>query len=254
MAGSRSAVAVSAALVRLEPLAWPARRCGHAQMQAGERPAVPVTHEHVRHAELAVGGTALVGRLLGLPAAGDGRRAEIADLDLVPVQRSGDHLAERIPGHPLGLVQYEAERANQPEVVRRELGQGGSVGGAFRLGPPGADGEYLCAGVTGHCGLLSLCVGASGAGAVIGRPCRYICGGLFPADWPPSIGSTVPVTNDDCSEQSHSTALATSATVPVRRIGTDSPACRCASGPAAARWWVRIGPGATTLTRMPWSA
>ena len=90
--------------------------------------------------------------------------------------------------------------------------------------------------------------------AVIGWPCRYICGGLLPAAWPPSTGMTAPVMNEDRPEQSHSTVCATSETEPVRRIGTESPASRCASGPAASRWWVRIGPGATTLTRMPWSA
>ena len=41
--------------------------------------------------------------------------------------------------------------------------------------------------------------------ADIGWPWRYICGGLFPADCPPSIGTTAPVTNAACSEQSHST-------------------------------------------------
>ncbi len=45
----------------------------------------------------------------------------------------------------------------------------------------------------------------SRVGADIGWPCRYICGGLFPADCPPSIGTTAPVTNAACSEQSHST-------------------------------------------------
>ena len=37
----------------------------------------------------------------------------------------------------------------------------------------------------------------------------------MPADWPPSIGMTVPVMNEDSSEHSHSTARATSAAVPV---------------------------------------
>src|SRR4029077_7226077 len=45
-------------------------------------------------------------------------------------------------------------------------------------------------------------------GASIGWPCRYICGGLFPAACPPSIGTTVPGTNDDFSEHSQSTTPA----------------------------------------------
>src|SRR6266508_2500694 len=67
-------------------------------------------------------------------------------------------------------------------------------------------------------------------------------------------GRVAPVTNDDWSEQSQTTVAATSSGRPTRRIGVDRPASRCASSPAAARWWVRIGPGATTFTRMPWSA
>jgi hypothetical protein len=69
----------------------------------------------------------------------------------------------------------------------------------------------------------------------MGWPGRYICGGLFPAACPPSTGSTVPVTNDDWSEHSHSTTCATSAGLPTRRIGVDCPASRWACGPAASR-------------------
>src|ERR1700680_1640772 len=97
-------------------------------------------------------------------------------------------------------------------------------------------------------------VAGSLCGADIGLPWTYIWGGLLPADWPPSIGTTAPVTNEDWSEQSQSTTDATSDTVPMRRLGADSPASRWASAPAASMWWVRIGPGATTLTRMPRSA
>ena len=38
---------------------------------------------------------------------------------------------------------------------------------------------------------------------------------------PPSIGTVTPVTNDDCSEHSHSTTSATSVVEPMRPIGTD---------------------------------
>src|SRR5262245_47721934 len=71
------------------------------------------------------------------------------------------------------------------------------------------------------------------ASLFIGWPCLYMRGGLSPADWPPSIGITDPVMNADASEQSHSTAEATSSTVPTRRIGVDCAAMRCASPPAA---------------------
>src|SRR5262249_17102108 len=98
------------------------------------------------------------------------------------------------------------------------------------------------------CGAMS-----PGSGS-IGWPGRYICGGLFPASCPPSMGITAPVMNEDWSEQSQSTVCATSPAVPVLAIGVDIPASRWARGPAACRWWVRIGPGATTLTRMPRSA
>jgi hypothetical protein len=72
----------------------------------------------------------------------------------------------------------------------------------------------------------SLGLGQAGEGSGIGWPGRYICGGLVPAACPPSIGSTVPVTNEDWSEHSHSTVLATSAAVPTRRIGVASAAPR----------------------------
>src|SRR6516225_9474196 len=99
-----------------------------------------------------------------------------------------------------------------------------------------------------------LCSAISPGPGSIGWPGRYICGGLFPASCPPSMGITAPVMNEDWSEQSHSTACATSWAVPVLAIGVDIPASRWARGPAACRWWVKIGPGATTLTLMPWSA
>ena len=76
--------------------------------------------------------------------------------------------------------------------------------------------------------------GRAGA-SCIGWPCRYICGGLFPAVWPPSIGMTVPVMNEDCGEHSQSTVCGHLGGVPIRRIGVDSAASRCACSPAASR-------------------
>src|SRR5690348_15843421 len=55
----------------------------------------------------------------------------------------------------------------------------------------------------------------------IGWPWRYICGGLWPADWPPSIGITAPVTNAEAGEHTHRTPSATSDVCPVLRIGVD---------------------------------
>ena len=75
-----------------------------------------------------------------------------------------------------------------------------------------------------------------------------------PAILPPSITSVVPVTNDDCCDDSQTTASATSDGSPMRRIGIASAAMRWYFSPARSRWWVRIGPGATALTRMPRSA
>src|SRR5205085_9196353 len=121
------------------------------------------------------------------------------------------------------------------------------VTGELGVDPAGAEVEDLLRGLgRGH--------GVPPLVDPIPCPWRYICAGLWPASWPPSIGTVAPVTYDDCSEHSQSTTSATSGVVPTRPMGTEAAASRCASPPARARWWVRIGPGATTLTRMPWSA
>src|ERR1700733_625200 len=98
----------------------------------------------------------------------------------------------------------------------------------------------------------SLSAGDWDAGS--GCPWRYIRGGLPPADWPPSMGITAPLTYEEAGVDSQITVWATSGGLPILRIGEARAASRWASGPAASRWWVRMVPGATTLTRMPWSA
>src|SRR5712691_9766465 len=174
-------------------------------MQAGQGPAVTVAHEYLRHAKLAVGGLASVCCLLSLTADRDGRLAEVTDLDLVPDQGAGLQAAGRVALEPLGLVEHEAERADQSEVGGRDLAERGGVGVLLGPGPPFSQCEDLCAGVTAHrdsscssdvpsadvpsadvpsAGVPSAGVPSAGvpsAGADIGCPRRYICGGLLPA-------------------------------------------------------------------------
>jgi len=85
----------------------------------------------------------------------------------------------------------------------------------------------------------------------IGWPCRYIWGGLLPADCPPSIGMTAPVTNEDSGEhqpEHHLGDLRHGADPAHRRGQPGQPLSLRASGFEMVG---EDGPGATTLTRIP---
>jgi hypothetical protein len=71
---------------------------------------------------------------------------------------------------------------------------------------------------------------------------------------PPSTEKRLPTTKDAASEQSHTTAAATSSGSPRRPIGSDAMANASVSGRAAktaSMNGVRIAPGQTAWTRMP---
>src|SRR5689334_15152855 len=125
-----------------------------AEVHAGQHPTSGVADEHVCDPELAVGGTAPVARLLCLPADGDSGVAEVTHVDLVPDQRSGDQAAVGVAVEPLGFVEHEPERSDQPEIRRRDFVQDGSVTVLLRLRPPRSQREDLVAGVSVHRWLL----------------------------------------------------------------------------------------------------
>jgi hypothetical protein len=94
-----------------------------------------VAHEYLRDPELPVGGTTLVGRLLGLAAYCDGGFSEFADLDIFPVEGTRDQTATHVAVEPLGLVEHETERPHEAKAVCRDLVEDLGIGVPLRLGP-----------------------------------------------------------------------------------------------------------------------
>src|SRR5712691_3984317 len=83
-------------------------------------------------------------------------------------------------------------------------------------------------------------------------PCCVIHGLLYCATSPPSMLMACPVTNEAASEQSQTTASATSSGAPTRPMGRAVIcACRAGSRKALSVIGVWITPGQTQLTRIP---
>src|SRR6266481_5665938 len=87
-------------------------------------------------------------------------------------------------------------------------------------------------------------------------PCCVIHGLLYCATYPPSTVIVCPVTNEEASEQSQTTASAISSGVPTRPMGSLAMmrALRSGSLKPLAVIGVWITPGQTQLTRIPWWA
>ncbi len=72
---------------------------------------------------------------MGLGADGDDTLAVVADVDVVPGERAGGEGARAVAVEPLFLVEDEAERSDEMEVVRGDRVERLDVGGQLGVDP-----------------------------------------------------------------------------------------------------------------------
>src|SRR3954453_17263893 len=224
---------------------WCSRECGGlphgGEVGTGYSPARVEVEQDVGGSEVGLDRVSLVVGLLVLGADHDGCVVVAAPGFRLPGEDLGGEGAAAMAVQPLGLVQDEAERADEGHVVGGERVECGHVSGQLGVGQALENRVDL--------GIAHGCLSCRAGWVVV-----VLRNGGVPARRPPSMVTVVPVMKAQSGEASQTAAAATSSTVPSRPSGTAAMVAACAWGPAAASCSVRTGPGAMALTRTPAAA